>query len=62
MPRLSGVEVIRSIRASGSRVPILVLTGSGQDLIAPAIRAGANEVLVKPVEIDGMLSALHRYL
>ena len=44
--RASGVEMIRSLRAEGVNVPIIMLTGAGT-MEDEAARAGANDFLVK---------------
>jgi len=48
LPDMSGFEVLRQIREF-SRVPILVLTVSGEeDQIATGMELGANDYMVKP--------------
>ncbi|PWU17578.1 MAG: DNA-binding response regulator, partial [Candidatus Rokuibacteriota bacterium] len=64
MPKVSGLEVCRSLRASGSRVPVLMLTARDQveDRVA-GLDAGADDYLVKPfalAELHARLRALLR--
>src|SRR5438045_45939 len=47
MPRLTGIELCRRLRGSGSRLPILVLSGNPESRDA-ALRAGADDFLGKP--------------
>lgn len=64
MPRLNGIEMIRSVRqffSALSRVPILVLTGDFREFASKAISAGANRALAKPVD-PKMLLADVKYL
>jgi two-component system, chemotaxis family, chemotaxis protein CheY len=49
MPNILGIEAVKSIRGAGIETPILmVTTESEKDNIIAAIRAGANNYLVKP--------------
>jgi DNA-binding response OmpR family regulator/KaiC/GvpD/RAD55 family RecA-like ATPase len=51
MPRISGWEVLRSLQASGSTIPILVISGQ-VSRAADRVRAlilGASDVMMKPV-------------
>ena len=51
MPNKSGLEVVREIRATGSTVPIIMITTEAEkDRIADAILAGATDYLVKPFD------------
>jgi DNA-binding response OmpR family regulator len=48
LPDLEGVELVRRIRSSGKRVPILMLTGrTGADDLVSALDAGADDFLPK---------------
>ena len=51
LPRLSGLELVKRLRADGRTIPILVLTarGSWQDKVV-GLEAGADDYLVKPFE------------
>src|SRR5262249_24017499 len=64
MPGLSGLDVCRTLRASGNRVPVLMLTARDQieDRVA-GLDAGADDYLVKPfalAELHARLRALLR--
>jgi signal transduction histidine kinase/CheY-like chemotaxis protein len=61
LPEFDGYEVARKVRATGGRVPYLVaLTGFGQpDDRRQALEAGFDAHLVKPVEPDALLDAIH---
>lgn len=51
MPNMTGVDAVKHIRASGSTVPIIMCTTkSEKDRIIEAIRAGANNFVVKPFD------------
>ena len=48
LPRTDGLEVLNRLRALGHRVPVIVLTGQGDEqLAADMMRAGASDYLVK---------------
>jgi two-component system chemotaxis response regulator CheY len=51
MPNMTGIDAVRKIRASGNNVPIIMCTTEGeQNRIVDAIKAGANNFVVKPFE------------
>jgi DNA-binding response OmpR family regulator len=63
MPGLSGVEVVRRLRADGYELPICVL--SARDELADRVeglRAGADDYLVKPFELEELVARLHALL
>jgi len=63
MPGLDGLEVCRRIRASGNQVPILMLTAKDSlpDRVA-GLDTGADDYLLKPVELDEMLARIRAQL
>ena len=63
LPKLSGIDVIKQIRAKGKNLPILVLTarGSWQDKVN-GLEAGADDYLVKPFHIEELLARLKALL
>jgi two-component system, OmpR family, response regulator PrrA len=63
MPGLTGVEVVRRLRADGYELPICVL--SARDELADRVeglRAGADDYLVKPFELEELVARLHALL
>jgi DNA-binding response OmpR family regulator len=64
LPDLDGVSVLRAWRARGMRAPVLMLTARGSTgEKVTALRAGADDYLVKPFDFDELLArveALHR--
>lgn len=59
MPELDGVEATRKIKARQPDVRIVMLTmHADQDVLAEAIRAGANGYLVKDCSTDEIASAI----
>ncbi len=50
LPGIDGFEVCRRIRASGSAIPVIMLTARGDDSdIVRGLEAGADDYVVKPV-------------
>jgi DNA-binding response OmpR family regulator len=64
LPRLNGMEVLRRMRSSGNRCPVLVLTAKGGvENKVEALDCGADDYLVKPfafVELSARVRALLR--
>jgi DNA-binding response OmpR family regulator len=59
LPGLDGIEVARRVRASGSRMPILMLTARAetQDVVS-GFEAGTDDYLRKPFEMPELLSRI----
>jgi two-component system, OmpR family, response regulator QseB len=64
LPKKSGLDVLKSLRQSGNRIPILILTA--RDAVADRVKgldAGADDYLVKPFdfeELEARIRALCR--
>lgn len=59
LPRINGLEVLRIMRESGNKAPVLILTA--QDDIADRVAgldAGADDYLVKPFEFTELCARL----
>ncbi|MDT8405183.1 response regulator transcription factor [Sulfuriflexus sp.] len=63
LPGLSGLDIIRQLRAEGNALPILVLTARGQwqDKVA-GLEAGADDYLTKPFHFEELNARLHALL
>lgn len=63
LPGLSGLELIRRLRAQGSHLPLLILTARGrwQDKVE-GLEAGADDYLVKPFQMEELLARLKALL
>ena len=57
LPGLSGVDLIKSVRAKGKEYPILVLTARDrwQDKVE-ALKIGADDYVVKPFHVEELLA------
>ncbi len=61
MPVMNGLELVRTIRATGSRVPIMmVTTKSERGNVLEAIQAGINDYVIKPFERENLREKLDR--
>lgn len=63
LPRLSGIDVIRRLRAEGKSFPILILTARDrwQDKVE-GLDAGGDDYLVKPFQMEELLARLKALL
>ncbi len=63
LPKLSGLEVVKRLRADGRTIPILILTarGSWQDKVV-GLEAGADDYLVKPFEYPELAARIKALL
>ncbi len=57
LPRRDGLEILKGVRRSGEKLPILIITArdSVADRIA-GLDAGADDYLVKPFDLDELLA------
>lgn len=59
LPRLSGLDLLRRLRASGDATPVLILTA--RDAIGDRVKGldnGADDYLVKPFDLDELAARL----
>ena len=56
---ISGLDILRSLRADKELASIHVLMTSGMDLKDQCIEAGADEFLLKPYMPDELIQLLH---
>jgi two-component system response regulator MprA len=63
MPGRDGIDVCRTLRAAGNRVPILILTARDtvSDRVA-GLEAGADDYLVKPFALEELIARLRALL
>ena len=63
LPKLSGMEVITSLRQQKKDIPILILTArSGWQDKVHGLNAGADDYLVKPFQTEELIARLHAML
>jgi DNA-binding NtrC family response regulator len=63
LPGIDGIELVRLMRADRDMTPVIMLTGFGSiDNAMEAVRAGATDYLVKPIEAEQLLHRLDQAL
>jgi DNA-binding NtrC family response regulator len=61
MPGLTGMDVIRRLAAEHGGVPVVVMTAYGSiESAVEAVRAGASDFLMKPIEIPRLRAAVFK--
>src|SRR3712207_7878567 len=61
MPDMNGIEAVRAIRATRSRVPIIMfstLTERGASATLDALSAGANDYVTKPANVGSVAQSM----
>ncbi|RHX89621.1 response regulator [Leptospira stimsonii] len=62
MPLLDGIELTKKIREHDLNIPIAAMTAfSEPEIIEEARRAGANEIFIKPVNVERIKELLLTY-
>jgi len=63
MPTLSGTQVLKQMRDKGVEIPIAILTTSNEETdLIDSLRMGAQGYLLKDMDPDDLVSALHDIL
>jgi DNA-binding NtrC family response regulator len=61
MPRMDGITLLQKLREQDRDVPVIVATAFGEVSSAvAAMRAGADDYLTKPLDIDELVLAVER--
>ncbi len=61
MPHTSGIDLLRTLRAAGNDIPVVLMTGNASlDAAIQAVGLGALEFVLKPVEIDTLANSVAR--
>ncbi len=60
---MNGLEMLQAIRATGSEVPIIMITTEGEkESVIQAIQAGVTDYLCKPFEQDELREKLEKHV
>lgn len=60
MPGLTGLELVRELKARGIDLPVIVMTGHGDiPLAVEAMKAGVVDFIEKPFSDDVLIIAIH---
>lgn len=63
LPRMTGLDVCRKLRADGSRVPIIMLTARGQEIDKVlGLKLGADDYVTKPFGFMELLARVEAVL
>lgn len=63
LPRRSGLEVLKTLRASGNPIPVLILTA--RDMVSDRVQgldSGADDYFVKPFDMDELCARIRALL
>ncbi len=61
MPGMDGIELVRRVRETDRGLPIIIITAHATvERAVEGIRAGANDFLQKPVNVDALLTLVKR--
>ena len=63
LPKLSGIEVLKAIRAKKNKIPVLVLTARDTAMQkVEGLDSGADDYLIKPFDLEELLARLRALL
>jgi two-component system chemotaxis response regulator CheY len=63
MPKKNGLELIQAIRATGSKVPIIMITTESEKArVFTAIEAGVSDYLIKPFDAETLRGKVEKHL
>jgi DNA-binding response OmpR family regulator len=58
LPDGCGTDILRQVRACGLPCQVCIITGAGPEMLAEAVRAGADLAFTKPVDVEDLISKL----
>ena len=63
MPNMNGLELVAKVRQTDRRTPIIMVTTEGErDRILEAVRAGANNYVLKPFKPEDLVAKVQATL
>jgi len=63
MPEKSGLDVVLEVRATGSEIPIIMVTTEAQkSQVIAAIQAGVSDYLTKPFDADDLRAKIDKFV
>jgi two-component system, NtrC family, response regulator AtoC len=61
MPGMDGIELLRRLKGQPQDVEVILITGHGDmDMAVEALKAGAFDMLTKPIEVQEIITVLQR--
>ena len=59
MPRMSGLDVLRTLRGEGRDIPVLIVSAHRADeTLQQALGLGADACIAKPIDFDDLLGRI----
>lgn len=63
MPNMLGIDAVKAIRGLGKKVPIIMVTTEAEkSRVVEALKAGANNYLIKPFEPSAIVTKIKAVL
>src|SRR4030042_6741319 len=63
MPEMDGMELLKNVKTINSKMMVIIMTAYGEiDLVVEAMRLGANDFLIKPVDLDLLVLSVKNVL
>ena len=63
MPQMTGIEAVRHLRANGKKMPIVMVTTEAEKTrVLEALKAGANNYIIKPFEPHVFVEKIRKVL
>jgi two-component system cell cycle sensor histidine kinase/response regulator CckA len=62
IPYVSGVEIIKTLKATAPDIPVIAITGFGKEPEQAAIEKNADVVMIKPVRMSVLKEAIEALL
>ena len=61
LPEMNGIEALKAIKEIDSDVPVILCSASGQQsMVLEAVKAGANDFIVKPFQPDRVIESVKK--
>ena len=59
LPEVDGIEALKAMRKINPDVPVIMCSSSGQQtMVLEAVKAGAKDFLVKPIQPDRLIESV----
>lgn len=63
MPKMDGITLVREVRKTNKQVPIIMCTTEAQkDRVIEAVKAGVNNYMVKPFDVESLTERINQTL
>ncbi|MBI2422170.1 MAG: response regulator [Candidatus Hydrogenedentes bacterium] len=63
MPNMLGIDAVKAIRAKGKKMPIIMVTTEAEkSRVIDALKAGANNYVIKPFEPNTIVTKIQEVL